>query len=174
MAGASPSRPRSGEYVPYYLEYIDLVPEGDPLALLEPNGAATIALLRAIPADRLAIQPAPREWSPLDIALHVADTERVMAYRLLWIARGHTTPLPGFDQDAFAAVANANGKSLDEIVEQLATVRSATASLMRSLSAEDWVRTGTSSDHTMSARAFAYVILGHELYHQIDLRKAAS
>jgi hypothetical protein len=169
-----PRRPQIGEFNPYYGGYIDLVPEGEPQEFLTPHGEETIRLLRTIPNERLAIRPAPEEWSPLDIALHVADTERVMAFRLLWIARGNATPLPGFDQDAFADVARANELSLDEIVEHLRTVRAASIALARSIRPEDWPRLGAVSDHPMSARALLYIILGHELYHQADFRRVMS
>ena len=41
------------------------------------------------------------KWSVREVVGHMADTERIFAYRVLRIARGDATPLPGFDENAY-------------------------------------------------------------------------
>ena len=44
---------------------------------------------------------APTKWSIKEVIGHIADTERIMAYRLLSIARGETAELPGYNDDMY-------------------------------------------------------------------------
>ena len=54
---------------------------------------------------------------------HMADTERVFGYRLLRIARGDSTPLAGFDQDAYQVQAGFERRTLASLVAELRAVR---------------------------------------------------
>ena len=44
---------------------------------------------------------APGKWSVKEVLGHVNDTERIMSYRALRIARGDATPIEGFEQDDY-------------------------------------------------------------------------
>ncbi len=165
-------RPGDDEFAPYYARYIQAVPEGDLLGLLARQLSDTRALFAALGEERAGVVPAPGKWSPKDVLLHVADTERVMAYRALRIARGDGTPLPGFEQDDFAREAGAAGRTVADLLDELTAVRGATIALLRSLPAAAGERRGTASGYTVSVRALAYIIAGHELHHQRLLREA--
>ena len=54
----------------------------------------------------------------VNVLQHIADNERIFAYRMLRIARGDTTTLPGYDQDPYAATAGANKRTLDDLLEE--------------------------------------------------------
>jgi hypothetical protein len=101
----------------------------------------------------------------------MSDTERVFGYRMLRIARGDATPLPGFEQDEWVPHSSANTRSMANLVMEFAAVRAATIALVDSLSAEAWVRKGTASGHTISARALAYIAAGHERHHLNIIRE---
>ena len=103
--------------------------------------------------------------------LHLSDTERIMAYRALRFARGDATPLPGFDEEAYAPASGADTVPLAELVAELADVRLATLDLFRHLPAEAWTRRGTASDAPFSVRALAWVIAGHQIHHLGVLRE---
>jgi hypothetical protein len=167
-------RPDASEHIPYYGQYIDLVPEGDILSLLEGQIEETVRLFEAIPADRLHLRPAPREWSPMDIAIHVADGERIFAYRAFWIARSVGTEMPGFEPDPVAEAANANRLSREDAVHHLRTVRAASLSLLRNLAPEDWSKSGVASGNPITVRALAYLTAGHMYHHDADFVRAAS
>jgi len=94
---------------------------------------------------------------------HIADTERVMSYRLLRIARGDRTPLPGFDQDEYMKNVNFDAYSLSDLIENFhRRPPGRHLTLVRSLTDEAWVRTGTASHSALSAKALAYIIAGHD------------
>ena len=160
------ARPAPGEYRDYASEYVTLVPEDGRITdHLEANARRFESLLRAYPASLLRTPHAPGEWTVLDILLHVIDTERVFAYRALCLARGESVALPGFDQDEYAAAANANSRSLEGLLAEYRAVRAATVALIRSLDEAALDRRGIADGNPLSVRAAAYLIVGHELYH---------
>lgn len=158
-------RPEAREYLDYFGRYIDRVPGGDGLAALEGQMDGTLALLRGVSeADSLRRYEAGK-WSLRELVGHVADAERVFAYRALRFARGDATPLPGFDQDPWIAHANFDARSWPDLLDELATVRRASVLLFRGLEPAAWERQGTASGGPLSVRALAFIIAGHELHH---------
>lgn len=158
--------PAADEYAPYYAGYVAGVPAGDPIALLLEQGAALRDELAAVGDARAGEPYAPGKWSVKDVAAHLADTERVMAYRALCIARGDATPLPGFEQDDYARTAGATARPLDALLHELAAVRAATHALFAGLPPEALARRGTVNGGPASVRALLHIILGHEAHHR--------
>lgn len=159
------SRPEADEYTSYYGTYIGIVPGGDVRELLRAQLPKTIELISGFSEEKASQGYGPGKWTLKEVLLHIADAERVFSYRLLRIARGDTTPLPGFDQDPWVLTSHANERTLASLIAEFASVRAATLTLVDSLSAEAWLRQGTASEKTVSARALAYVCAGHELHH---------
>ena len=165
MTVAMIARPQPDEYAPYYGGYISRVPEGDLLALLAHQSSETLALLRSIPEARGAHRYAPGKWTVKDVVGHMCDTERIMSYRALRIARGDQTPLQGFEQNDYVPVAHFDRRTLADLGEELSAVRQATLHLFRHFDAEALVRRGTASGNPFTPRALGYVIAGHERHH---------
>jgi hypothetical protein len=84
---------------------------------------------------------------------------------MLAMARKESTPLQGMDQDLYVSSANFNQLTWSQLQVDLGMVRSATLSLVSTINDVAWIRTGTVWDSSVSTRAFAYIIAGHELYH---------
>jgi len=122
-------------------------------------------LLTGAPADIGGFAYAPDKWTLGESLLHVADTERVFAYRLLRVARADTTPLPGFDQDAWVPESRSARRPLDSILAELESVRAATLALVHSLDATALTRVGVASNHAVSATALIWMITGHMAHH---------
>lgn len=158
-------RPEQQEYAPYYGTYIQLVPEGNLIELLADQLDAALALLSGLSEEEAAYRYAPGKWSIKEVIGHITDTERIMAYRLLRIARGDKTELPGFDQDIYISGASFDQCSLAFLLEDFTVVRCATLTLLKGLSEEAWGRQGIASNSPFTARALACVISGHELHH---------
>lgn len=165
------TRPQENEYSLQPGQYINLVPDGDLLGVLETSETIMTALLAELPEDQGDYRYAPGKWSLKEVVGHIADNERIMSYRLLRIARGDQTPLAGYDQDLFMQSAPFDGWSLAQIVEDYKSVRQATYTLLRGLRASDWLRIGQANESEISARAIAYVIAGHELHHMNVIRE---
>lgn len=160
------TKPEPGEYAPYTIMYISLLPDdGQVLRHLRKNLDATLTFIRSFPTKKLATPCAPGEWTIQEILIHIADTERIFAYRALRIARGDTTPLAGFEQDDYVPASRANERELESILAEYTAVRLATCTLFESLGEEDFNKAGIASENRVSVRALAYIIAGHELHH---------
>jgi uncharacterized damage-inducible protein DinB len=168
---SSPGRPAAGEYATAYARYIDNVPDGDVVALLERQLGETQALLGGLDDARGLHRYAPGKWSVKDVVGHMADSERVFAYRALAIARGERADLPTFEEDDYAAAAGRDRQPLADVLADFAAVRQATLALLRQLDAEAWRRIGSAGGNPISVRALVYAIAGHERHHAGVLRE---
>ena len=164
-------RPAADEYAPYYGTYISLVPDGDVRDHLRMQLHETVAMLSGVSDARGSVAYGPGKWTLKESLLHMIDAERVFAYRLLRIARGDTTPLPGFEQDEWVPRSGANARPMASLLIEFSAVRAATLQLMDSLEPVAWARRGTASDKPISTRALAYICAGHERHHQRILRE---
>ena len=163
--------PAADEYAAPFAGYVARVPSGDIVTTIRSQLPATLSLLRTIEPARTVTGYAPGKWSIRDIVQHMADTERVMSYRALRIARGDLTPLPGFDENAYAPAAGAGARSMESLLAELETVRAATVALMDGLPGEAWERRGTASENPVTVRALAWIIAGHERHHVAIIRE---
>ena len=164
-------RPGSDEYAPFYAGYVAGVPGGELLVLLRDQLAETEALLREFTGARADHRYAPDKWSVKEVVGHMADAERIFAYRALRFARGDRTPLPGFDENDFVRGSNFTARALPEIAGELRSVRMASITLFAGLSEEALLRRGPANGNEVSVRALAWIIAGHERHHARILRE---
>ena len=166
-----PARPRPGEYDPYYETYISKVAEGSLLETLAVQRDDTASLLAGLTKAQADYRYAEGKWSLKEVIGHVADAERIFAYRALRIARGDQTPLASFDENAYVPASGCDRRPLPDIAREFRAVREATIVLLGSLDAAAWQRVGTASGKPVSVRALGYIIAGHERHHLRVLRE---
>ncbi|MBB3128721.1 hypothetical protein FHS19_003375 [Paenibacillus rhizosphaerae] len=161
-------RPSEEEYAGDAGEYIRLVPEGNIIDILLAQEKQMTDLLASLTESQSAYRYAEGKWMLKEVVGHIADSERVMTYRLLRFARGDVTPLPGFDQELF--IPPFESWTTAQLVEDYRAVRQSTITLLRGLPTEAWSRKGTANNVSITARALAYGIAGHELHHMWVIR----
>lgn len=165
------AKPAPGEYPPYASQYIDLVPgDGRLLEHLAENLRATRELILTPPEEFLLQTYAPGKWTIKEVLVHVADDERIYAYRALRFARGDRTELPGFEQDDYVSLSGANDRSVHDIMGEYGAVRASTIALFRGLPEEALLRSGVANGNRATVRALGYHIAGHELHHVAIIR----
>lgn len=108
---------------------------------------------------------APGKWTVSGVLQHMIDTERIFSYRALRIARGDTTPLPGFDENAFGVNAAGRTSAFPIALEEFHLVRRSTAALFRSFDPAWLHRRGTCSGFETSVGSLGYAIIGHQRHH---------
>lgn len=172
MVSAIDHRPTENEHAPWAATYIEATaralahaPRPSIHDVLNGQLTALHAMVDAMSHDEARRPYAPGKWTLLESLLHVADTERVFAYRVLRIARADQTPLAGFDQDTWVPYSGANERTLGDILTELKAVRGATMALLRTLDDAAVARTGTTNGNTMSVRALVWMITGHFQHH---------
>lgn len=159
-------RPEPSEYDAFYRTYVDKVPAGDVLEILDREGACTVALLSGVPRERETYRYAPDKWTIRELVGHLIDTERLFAYRALAFARADPAPLPGMDQDVWAEASNAARRPLAELRDELALVRRSSVALFAGFDDAAWDRRGVASGCEFTVRAFPFIIAGHEIHHR--------
>ncbi len=158
------SHPGADEYAPYYNTYIAPVAGQNALETLVTQLGALDAL-RSLGDAQALHRYAPDKWSVKEVVGHITDAERIFACRMLRIARGDQTPLPGFDQQPYVDAAHFDRLSIGTLVDSFRATRAATLALANEIDTDAWLRTGTASGFTVSARALAYIITGHATHH---------
>lgn len=158
-------RPTSAEASPYFFNYIQLVPDDNIEAALEKGKTETLQFMINIPPSKWDFRYAEGKWTIKEVFIHLIDTERIMAYRALRIARNDKTPLSGFEQDPFAENCGAQNRSVESIIAEYTAVRAASIVLFKSFDEVAYSRIGTASKAPASPLSLAYIIAGHEIHH---------
>lgn len=165
-------RPEPQDCASWYATYLDATEAAmaaahtdSVLHLLRQQVDALRGLVASAPSDAAAHRYAPGKWSLAESLVHVADTERVFAYRTLRIARGDSTPLPGFEQDEWVPESRASARSLSDIVTEIAAIRAATLALVESLDTVAVQRAGVASSSRITVRALVWIMAGHFAHH---------
>ena len=159
------------EYAKFYAGYIQALDNVELLEELEICVHDFIRFVQNIPMDKFDFRYAEGKWTIKDIIQHLIDVEHVFSYRALRIARNDTTPLPGFDENFYVANANANNRSIQDLLSELALVRQSTLFLFKSFSPEQLAKIGTASDKQVSVRAIGFILIGHQKHHQEVFRQ---
>jgi hypothetical protein len=159
-------RPTENEYPNYYQPYVKLVPEGGVVQILQENLLAVVKLFKGISEEEALHRYAPGKWSVKEVIGHIIDTERIMSYRLMRVARGDQTPLAGFNETDYVQAAQTNSLSMEAILGDFKATRTASITLIQNTPAESWANKGNANGMEITTRAIAYIIAGHEMHHR--------
>jgi uncharacterized damage-inducible protein DinB len=154
------------EYAGFFATYIKPVENVNLIEELEICLHDFIKFVQSIPMDKFDYRYAEGKWTIKDIIQHLIDCERIFSYRTLRISRNDQTPLPGFEENHYVENTKANARNIQDLLSELAAVRQSTIMLFKSLSEEQLTRMGVASNNSISARAFGYIIVGHQKHHQ--------
>ena len=154
------------EFDNYYVRYIDKLSDKTTLRKGFKTGKENvIQFFRSIPKNKLEYRYEEEKWTIKEILQHLIDTERIFMYRCFRIARNDGTALAGFDQNIYIQPSKANGKSIEELINEFEINRNNSISLLNSLTDENLCFVGNSNGGNMSARAAAFTIIGHDIWH---------
>lgn len=165
-------RPKKGEYAPFHENYLrQLPPRGTAQSLLKKTFRDIRQMLENLPEAQGDHAYAPGKWTIKQMLMHLMDTERVFAYRLLSFMRGDRIALPGFNQDIWMEQVDVSQRSLKDLLREWKAVRDNTLFLCAQCSEAQSRFIGTASNWKVSVRAYFYVIVGHQLHHMAILRE---
>lgn len=159
-------RPKSSDYASYYDRYISKIQTEDIIIYLKNQEIEFCKLIDSISEKEGSFRYAEGKWSIKELLGHIIDTERIMSYRALCIARGEAKHLPGFEHDDYVSNGNFDDRTLTDLMDEFAHLRKSNIILFRSFNAEVMNRFGTASENKISVLALLFIIAGHLLHHQ--------
>lgn len=153
------------EYDTYTSYYIDLVPKGPMVQVMQQQMARTLDFFSAIPNHLLQYRYAQGKWSIKEVFQHLIDTERIFAYRALRFARGDAQELPGFEVEKYVDTAVVDHRSMSDMLREFKFLKESNILMARGLPPESLKIGGVASDQYISARAALTKLIGHEIHH---------
>jgi hypothetical protein len=161
------------ETIPQYVARIVGYAEGQhPLKIQAASAKKLERLLRGVPAAKLRKRPAPDKWSVAEIMAHLADSEIVTSFRLRQILGAPGTPIPAYDQDAWAKACRYEKRDPRNSLSTFRTLREANLALLKSLSAEQWKHHGMHSERgSETIEHLVTLIAGHDLNHTQQIER---
>ncbi len=153
------------EYGEFYKDYISLVDKPNVIQSLISQGQKVYTIIRQLSEDEANYRYEDDKWSVKEIIGHLVDTERIMAYRALCISRGEQTALPGYNHESYVEKGEFDQRSLQSLSAEYDAQRNANISMFSSFTKEQILRKGTANNVTVSVRALAFIIAGHEKHH---------
>lgn len=159
------TRPIEGTYPSYYDTYFKQVGEEGPLMLLDKQLKEGLHPFESLD-DRLgSLQYAPGKWTIAQVLGHINDTERILSYRLLRLARFDASPLPSFEEDEYARQGNFHTRTMTDLYQEWKAIRASTMALVGSLNEAQLTFVGTASGHPVSALALLWILPAHAAHH---------
>ena len=159
------STPVAGSYPPYFFNYINLVETVSIADAIKKYSKYINVFFLQISEEKSTYRYAENKWSIKEMLQHIIDAERIFAFRALSIARGEQTPLPGFEENDYAAASKADNRNWQSLTEEFVATRKSTDLMLQSFTDEQLDSSGTTNGHSNTAVAIAYVIFGHALHH---------
>jgi hypothetical protein len=157
-------KPIAGTYPVYFDTYISEVAEDDAILALKNQQPIVNDFFLSIPSGKTGYAYAEGKWTLKELLQHLIDGERIFAYRALSFARQETQSLPGFEENSYASVSNANAREWSSLCEEFKLVRASSICLFESFTDQMLEQAGLANDNLTSVNSIGFIMAGH-LYH---------
>lgn len=164
-------QPCEQEYGAFYRKYLQLVPQGDILLTLSKQLEQFMTFLTHVPKGQRLQKHPPYTWSLHEVLGHLIDSERILGYRALCIARGEQQSLPGFDENAYVLSGQFDRMPWDQLAEEFDHLRRSHLCMFDGFDLVAWHRRGRANDYVISVRASAFILAGHVEHHLAIMKK---
>ena len=158
------------EVAEFFHRYLHQITEGDIITRLQQQADNLTAKLQHLPPEKQNFAYETGKWTVKELFGHLVDTERIMAYRALCMARGEKQSLPGFDEINYVAHAAFAERELGSLLQEYNLQRQSNLVLFQSFSPETLQRTGMANNSPATVRGLITVIAAHEFHHMQILK----
>lgn len=158
-------RPQIETVPTFYQRYVERVKSYEMLEALRVINKQTLEVIKNIPEAKGDYRYEPGKWSIKELLCHMMDAERIFAYRALRFARNDKTELHGFEENDYAPEANAHGRNLQQLSNEMQRLRITTLDLFTSFTPEMLERSGKANGTEVSVLNIGYIVAGHEAHH---------
>ncbi|MES1219693.1 MAG: DinB family protein [Bacteroidota bacterium] len=149
----------------FYHNYINQVLGDDLTKAFKKESPSLFEFIETIPIEKYDYRYAEGKWTLRELLQHMIDAERVFAYRALRFARKDLTPLPGFDENKYAANSKADKRSWEDLTDEFKVVRKSSEYLFSAFDEDQLNATGISNNNSIPVLALGYIIIGHPIHH---------
>ncbi len=158
-------RPSRDEYTADYHHQLITQLEGDCIVkILSGQQYWICELASSLSTEQVDRIHPPYRWTIRQVFEHCADAERVFGYRMMRLAAGDETGLPGWDENAYADSRFGLGNFV-HIVSEIAALRQANILLLRRVVPAAWNRAAICDAQRVTVRALAWIAAGHLQHH---------
>ncbi|QCX53867.1 DinB family protein [Elizabethkingia sp. JS20170427COW] len=105
------------------------------------------------------------KWTVRQLLLHLIDTERIFAARITRLARKDTLISPGFDEVLFNQNARYQHRTVQDLIEELVSVRKATMAMFKGFDEGTLLFEGEITTGEISVVGLGFMLLGHQKHH---------
>ncbi|MEW6196829.1 MAG: DinB family protein [Bacteroidota bacterium] len=158
-------RPNKNEYAEYYHKYVEKVPQGDIVGILEDQLGAATNFFSKITEEKSKYRYAQGKWSVREVLGHIIDAERVFSYRAMRFSRNDSKPLQSFDENYYIQNSNYDSIPLQMLIEEFVSLRRTNINMFKGFTERMWFAKGIASENEVSVRALAYIMVGHAEHH---------
>ena len=112
------------------------------------------------------------EWTPRQIAHHLADSEMMSALRIRRLLSEDEPVIHGYDEAAFARKLTTD-RPIEPSIEAMRWARESTAQLLERMTEEDWRRVGTHTESgSYSAEDWLNIYAAHAHDHAGQIKRS--
>ena len=151
---------------PAFLEYVYELNKGKELNESLEHSLQAINDLDIAQLSRIGLKTYESgKWSIHKILQHLIDWERIWCFRAIIFARNEGTIPGGHDQETMGEYCNADELTIEQLVNELRTVRQSTILMFESFS-EDILETNCRFfEYEMPLSAIGLTIVAHQIHH---------
>ena len=160
------------EFERYRTQILALLGDDNPLDVLRASLEDVSTLVSGADADQISASPAPGEWSPWQVLVHLSDAEAMFGMRVRLIVTQDQPTLVGYDQDAWTARFAALDPGPQATFTRWLALRQNNLRLYESLTPDEWKRTGLHTERgEQSAHDVVRLAAGHDRAHIDQIRR---
>ncbi len=158
-------RPQTNEYTAdYHRQLIEQVEGECVLRVLENQMFWLCELASHLSTEQIDKIHPPYGWTIRQVFEHCADAERVFGYRMLRLAAGDETALPGWNENEYADSRFGLG-NFGSLVSEIGVLRQANLLLLRRIVPNRWDLAAEVDGGRVTVRAIAWIAAGHLQHH---------
>jgi uncharacterized damage-inducible protein DinB len=150
---------------PFYDNYIKSNITEDLQEALLTSRRKLLKLAKKISEKQSDFAYAEGKWTIKELLQHIIDVERVFCYRALSFVRKDAAPLPGFDENSWAANSKAFNRKWKDLVSEFKSVRKASIAFFENLDDEQLSSAGIANNNESNVIGIGFVVSGHVLHH---------
>ncbi len=156
----------------YVRVLVEVLGDKDPLEVMARTTALVREICAGVPVEVLERTPVPGEWSAAQTIGHIFDVDVVYGFRWRLVLTEDNPVYPGYDEKLWTTLPRLDFWAMFNAWEGL---RASNIALLRSLSAEEWQRTGVHGEQgPENIDVMIRKLAGHDLGHTDQIRRSVA